>query len=151
MDLSAIKVKVKNKKPKRKGRGTGSTLGKTAGRGNKGAGQRAGKKLPYSGFRGGNLPYLRKIPKRGFNSPTKREYQIVNLRDIDESLKGVKEVTPKDLKQANLIKDEKKPVKILANIKSDLSIKATFKADRFSAKAKQIIEAAGGSVECLKP
>ena len=70
-------LKVKNKKSKRVGRGPGSGRGMTSGRGDKGAGQRSGKTLPYAGFNGGNVPYFRKIPKRGFTSCNRKEYQIV--------------------------------------------------------------------------
>lgn len=150
MDLAKIIIKNKNKKPKRLGRGTGSGTGKTAGRGNKGAGQRSGKKLPYIGFSGGNIPYLRKIPKRGFHSPVRKEFQIVNLKDINKRLKNENEVNPQNLKSANLVKDENKPIKILADIKENLSIKATFKADKFSLRAKKLIEDSGGKTECLK-
>ena len=150
MQITNIKVRVKNKKPKRKGRGTGSGLGKTSGRGHKGAGKRAGKKLPYAGFRGGNVPYFRKIPKRGFTSPNATIYQIVNLADIQERLKDSKDINPKILQEANLIKDENKPVKILANIKEEFKVKALFKIDKFSSKARELIEAAGGTAECLK-
>lgn len=150
MELSKLKNKVKNKKSTRLGRGTGSGSGKTSGRGHKGAGQRSGKKLPYAGFRGGNIPYFRKIPKRGFTSPNPVVYQIVNLADIQSKLKNAKEIDPKTLKEANLIKDDNKPVKILAGIKEDLKIKFTFKADKFSSRAQELIEAAGGKIECLK-
>jgi len=151
MDLSNIKVKIKNKKPKRLGRGTGSTTGKTAGRGNKGAGSRRGKTLPYAGFRGGNLPYYRVIPKRGFTAINKKEYQIVNLSDIQDKVKKCDEVNPDVLKKANLIKSEKKSVKILSNINAKTPLfKAVFKADGFSARAKELIETAGGKAECLK-
>jgi len=150
MDLSTIRVKTKNKKPKRLGRGTGSTTGKTAGRGHKGAGQRKGKCLPYAGFRGGNLPYFRIIPKRGFNPHRKKEYQIVNLGQIQEKIKKAEEITPELLKEKNLIKDIKKPIKVLSKKEGDFTIKANFKADKFSVKAREIIEAAGGKVECLK-
>ena len=150
MQITDLKVRVKNKKPKRKGRGTGSGLGKTAGRGHKGAGQRAGKKLPYAGFRGGNVPYFRKIPKRGFTSPNATIYQIVNLVDIQDRLKDAKEINPKALKDVNLIKDENKPIKILANVKDDFKVKSVFKVDKFSSKARELIEAAGGTAECLK-
>lgn len=149
MDLSNIKVKVKNKKPKRLGRGPGSGSGKTSGRGHKGAGQRSGKKLPYAGFRGGNLPLGRVIPKRGFTPPRKDEYQVVNLIDIQKKAKKETVIDPKVLKKLNLIKDEKKPVKVLAKIEGNFDNKLTFKANKFSSKAKELIEAAGGSVECL--
>ncbi len=149
MDLSGIKVKVKNKKPKRLGRGAGSGTGKTAGRGHKGAGQRSGKKLPYAGFRGGNLPLGRVIPKRGFNPPRKKEYQVVNLIDIQKKVKKESLIDIKVLKKLNLIKDEKKLVKILAKREGDFNKKLEFKADKFSSKAKELIETAGGSIECL--
>jgi large subunit ribosomal protein L15 len=103
MDLSSLRPKVKNKKPKRLGRGVGSGCGKTAGRGHKGAGQRAGKKSPYEGFAGGNIPYLRRIPKRGFNPPRKKEYQIVNLEDVQRKIKDVEVIDPVVLKKVNLI------------------------------------------------
>tara|TARA_B100000315_G_scaffold253297_1_gene291813 strand:- start:1089 stop:1544 length:456 start_codon:yes stop_codon:yes gene_type:complete len=149
MDLSNIKVRVKNKKPKRLGRGTGSGTGKTAGRGHKGAGQRAGKKLPYAGFRGGNLPLARVLPKRGFTPPRKTEYQEVNLDAIQKRAAKQEVINPEILKKLNLIKDEKKPVKILAKIQKKFDKKLTFKVDKFSAKAKELIEAAGGNIECL--
>lgn len=147
MDLSKLKVKIKNKKSKRLGRGVGSGRGKTSGRGNKGAGQRSGKTLPYAGFRGGNLAYLRRIPKRGFNSPNRTDYQIVNLKDIEKNIKNIEEIDQKVLRGANLIKDDKKPVKILAGLQDKFTLKANFKADKFSSRAKELIEAAGGKVE----
>jgi large subunit ribosomal protein L15 len=151
MDLSGIAVKEKNKKSKRVGRGTGSGRGKTSGRGANGAGQRSGKKLPYAGFCGGNIPYFRKIPKRGFTPPRKNVYQIVNLSDIAKKIKkSATEVTPQVLSQAQLIEDESVMVKILAKGAEKFSLKATFKADKFSQKAKEIIENAGGKIECLK-
>lgn len=144
MDISKIKVKDKTKTSKRLGRGSGSGWGGTSGRGNKGAGQRSGKKLPYVGFNGGNIPFFRKIPKRGFNPINKKDYQIVNLQDILGKIEGEKEIDPQILKRLNLIKNDKKPVKILGNIKGDLSLKAVFKADKFSIRAKELIEQAGG-------
>ena len=149
MDLSRIRVKTRNKKPKRLGRGTGSTTGKTAGRGHKGAGQRKGKCLPYEGFRGGNLPYLRIIPKRGFTPHRKKEYQVVNLGDIQKKIKKGEEINPDILKGKNLIKDTKKPVKVLAGIEGEFALCAIFKADKFSSKARELIEKAGGKIECL--
>jgi large subunit ribosomal protein L15 len=150
MDLSKIKVRIKNRKIRRVGRGTGSGRGKTSGRGNKGTGQRGGKKLPYIGFNGGNIPYARKIPKRGFNSPYENNIQIVNLESIQQKLKDNTEITPEVLRGANLVKDVNKPIKILADLKGEFILKATFKADSFSNKAKQMIEKVGGKVEYLK-
>ncbi|MFA5007751.1 MAG: 50S ribosomal protein L15 [Candidatus Omnitrophota bacterium] len=150
MDLSKINVKTKKKVGKRLGRGTGSGWGKTASRGNKGAGSRSGSVWPYVGFNGGNIPYARKMPKRGFNIYAKELFQVVNLRDIQEKIKNAKEIDPQALKSAKLIKDADAPVKILADIKEKLAIKAVFKADKFSGKAKKIIEEAGGEAQCLK-
>jgi len=149
MDLSKLTPSYKRKSPLRKGRGTGSGLGKTAGRGNKGAGQRAGKKTPYIGFRGGNLPFTRRIPKRGFNSYVPIETQIVNLESLSVRFKDQSVIDPEALKKANLIKDAGKPIKVLAKVKSTYNIKNVIKADKFSAKAKELIEKAGGKAEIL--
>jgi large subunit ribosomal protein L15 len=147
MDISKIQVRERYKTPKRGGRGPGSGLGKTAGRGHKGAGQRSGKKLPYTGFRGGNLPFARKIPKRGFNAFSPKVYQLVNLSTIARKLADTAQIDPAVLKKANLIKDEKKPVKILARIPKEFSLKLTITADAFSKAAKKIIEENGGKTE----
>lgn len=149
MELVKLVVRTKRKTTKRLGRGSGSGWGKTAGRGNKGAGSRSGKVLPYVGFNGGNIPFLRKIPKRGFTSHFE-VYQVTNLGDIARRIKDAKEIDPAVLLAARLIKDEKKPIKILAHTKDEFTLKATFKADSFSAKAKALIEKAGGKIECLK-
>ncbi|MDD5194505.1 MAG: 50S ribosomal protein L15 [Candidatus Omnitrophica bacterium] len=149
MDLSKLTSKL-TKTPKRMGRGTGSGWGKTAGRGNKGAGSRSGKKLPYIGFNGGNIPLIRKLPKRGFNVYKPTEYQIVNLQDIQEHLTGISEIGPKALKEAKLIRSEDKPLKVLATLKGTFSLKARFMADKFSQSAKKAIEGAGGAIEYLK-
>ncbi|MBU1112694.1 MAG: 50S ribosomal protein L15 [Candidatus Omnitrophica bacterium] len=149
MNLSDLRVKVKNKKPHRLGRGTGSGSGKTSGRGHKGAGQRKGKVLPYIGFRGGNLPFARTLPKRGFTALRPKEYQLVNLCDIQKRAGSVEEITPEVLEKLNLIKDNDRPVKILAKFGNEFKKKAKIKADAFSAKAKELIESQGGVAECL--
>lgn len=148
MNLSNLRPRVKTKRVKRVGRGPGSGHGKTSGRGYNGAGQRVGTKF-YVGFEGGDLPFFRRIPKRGFNSFRKEEYQIVNLKDIERKLKGKEEVTPEDLKEVNLIKSLKKPVKILAQGKEQFGMKIVVKAHKFSRKAKETIEGLGGRIECL--
>ncbi len=150
MDLSGIKPVTKNKKAKRRGRGTGSGLGKTSGRGHKGAGQRKGKKLPYAGFAGGNLPFFRQMPKRGFRRPNPKVYQIVNLNKIQEKVKSNIELTPKLMAEFGLIKDKSKPIKILAETNSKFNLKLKVRADKVSKKAKEIIESLGGSCECLR-
>lgn len=149
MNLSQLTVSVKNKKVQRVGRGTGSGMGKTSTRGHKGAGQRKGKKLPYIGFRGGNIPYVRKIPKRGFTSVNAKTYQIVNLKEIVEKLSKEKEINPNILKTYNMIKDENKPVKILAKKGENFTLSVNFTASKFSANARRIIEEAGGRITNL--
>ncbi|MBN2484106.1 MAG: 50S ribosomal protein L15 [Candidatus Omnitrophica bacterium] len=150
MNLSQIRIARKKKKNKRVGRGTGSGHGKTSGRGHKGSGQRVGTKF-YVGAIGGNVPFFRKIPKRGFTSVNPMEYQIVNLESVKKKMKDAPQINPQTLKKAQLISDEKMPVKILGRIKGDFKTKATFSAHRFSKKAEELIKNAGGSVECLKP
>ena len=150
MNLSQIRTVSKRKKAKRVGRGVGTGRGKTSGRGHKGAGQRKGR-MHYIGFQGGNVPYLRKIPKKGFTPKRRLEFQIVNLGEIAKKMKGKKEIDPQSLKEALLIKDAKRPVKILAKLKGDFSASCVFKAHEFSRNAKEIIEKAGGKVECLVP
>ena len=149
MDLASLRVRIKNKRSKRLGRGVGSTLGKTSGRGHKGAGQRKGKVLPYAGFRGGNLPLARVLPKRGFNPVRKIECQIVNLGDIPKSIKSNEEITPEVLEKFKLIKSAKRRVKILAGSGEDFSLKLNLKVDKFSSKAKELVESKGGSIKCL--
>ncbi|MFH1771379.1 MAG: 50S ribosomal protein L15 [Candidatus Omnitrophota bacterium] len=151
MEKIQISKSFKFKKVKRVGRGTGSGRGKTSSRGNKGAGQRAGKKLPYAGFCGGNLPLFRRIPKRGFNPCNRKDFSIVNLKDINLKLASAKEVNPQVLLDAGLIKTLKKPVKILASVKGEFGVRAVFKVDKMSLKAKEIIEGSGGKVEQLSP
>lgn len=149
MHIGELKQRVIRKTTKRLGRGSGSGWGKTAGRGNKGAGSRSGKVTPYIGLRGGNLPFFRRIPKRGFSAFRPVEFQIVNLCDIQERAGSAGEINGKLLVDLNLIKDADRPIKILAKNGDKLSLKATFTADKFSAKAKELIEKNGGKVEVL--
>jgi large subunit ribosomal protein L15 len=149
MHIGQLKPRVKRKDTKRLGRGSGSGWGKTAGRGNKGAGSRSGKVTPYIGIRGGNLPFFRRIPKRGFNAFRPVEYQIVNLGDIQERAGSLQAINGQALVDIHLIKDADRPIKILAKNGLKLSLKATFTADKFSAKAKELIEKIGGKAEVL--
>ena len=148
MNLSRVRARVKPKKNKRVGRGTGSGHGKTSGRGHKGSGQRTGSKT-YVGFQGGNVPLLRKIPKRGFTPHRTRAYQLVNLRDIVKVLSKAKEIDPQSLRDAGLIRDARGPVKILGHCPGEYTVPATVKAHKFSHSARTLIEKAGGKVECL--
>lgn len=133
------------KTSKRKGKGKGSGLGKTAGRGHKGAGQRSGnKRRPW--YEGGQMPLARRLPKRGFtNHIFKKEFQVINLRDLTD-LK-VKNIDPKVLMSKGKIKTLSKQIKILGigEIKSPLNLKA----HAFSQSAREKIEKAGGTVEEL--
>ncbi len=128
---------------KRVGRGPGSGLGKTAGRGQKGQGARAGGNVSIH-FEGGQMPLHRRIPKRGFKSMNRVEYQVVNLRDL-EPFEG--RVTVETLKGAGLIGNSRRPVKVLGQ--GDVTKALSVEAHAFSKSAKQKIEAAGGSVAVL--
>ena len=129
---------------KRVGRGHGSGLGKSAGRGDKGAGQRSGFKR-RAWFEGGQMPLARRLPMRGFHNLFKKDFQIVNINRI-EAL-GLKEVNAQILKEKGLIRSALKPVKILGN--GDLNKKVHITATVFSKSAKQKIEEAGGTAKEL--
>jgi len=132
------------KKPKRVGRGVGSGHGKTSCRGHKGQKARSGGKTK-PGFEGGQMPLMRRLPKRGFKNIFGKEYAIVNLKDLNR-LETV--VTPEILLESGFIKDIKDGVKILGEgkIKKPLTVKA----HAFSSSAKDKILQAGGSVEILQ-
>jgi large subunit ribosomal protein L15 len=136
------------KKRTRVGRGISAGKGKTAGRGTKGQGARAGGgKGPY--FEGGQLPLARRLPfKRGFTNIFRTEYQEVNVDDLAARFDAGDEVTPATLAARRLVRDADKPVVILG--RGELDKKLTVKAHRFSKSAQQKIEAAGGSVEQLE-
>jgi len=126
------------------GRGSSSGHGKTSTRGSKGQTSRAGRHF-YLGFEGGQSPLVRKMPKRGFNSVFKKEYQIVNL----ESLAKIKEtvINPELLLAKGLIKDKGKLVKILGDgcVKNPITVQA----HSFSKKASEEIKKAGGVAEVI--
>lgn len=150
MDLSSLKPAAgATKARKRVGRGTGSGLGNSSTRGTKGAKSRSGYSKKF-GFEGGQNPLQRRLPKVGFNSPNRREYDIVSLSDLSllAEKKGLTEITPEELIAAGLVKKSSTaPVKILAN--GELSQKLTVRAHAFSAAAKEAIEKAGGVAEVL--
>lgn len=133
------------KKRKRVGRGPGSGHGKTATRGMKGQKSITGFSQK-KGFEGGQMPLHRRIPKRGFNNIFKKEWQIVNLKDMVKL--RVKEITPEILEEAGLIKDKNGLVKILGEgeVRKTISVKA----HGFSKNAKEKIEKAGGKVVILQ-
>ena len=135
------------KKRKRVGRGIAAGQGKTAGRGTKGQGARSGGgKGVY--FEGGQLPLARRLPyKRGFTNINKVYYKPVNLKSLAEfDFEGVA-VTPEVMSAIGLLKKPTDPVVVLGD--GDLNVALTVKAHRFSASAKEKIEAAGGTIEVL--
>ena len=130
---------------KRLGRGSGSGLGKTSGKGHKGAKARSGGgKRP--GFEGGQMPLYRRVPKRGFNNVFGTEYAEVNVERLEAFEDGAT-VTIDMLLDAGIIKKTLDGVKILGN--GDLTKKLTVQAQKFTAGAKEKIEAAGGKAEVI--
>ena len=119
-------------------------MGKSAGRGDKGAGQRSGFKR-RAWFEGGQMPLARRLPMRGFHNLFKKDFQIVNINRI-EAL-GLKEVNAQILKENGLIRSALKPVKILGN--GDMKSKIDITATVFSKSAKEKIEKAGGTATVL--
>ncbi len=150
--IHEITAKVgKHKARKRIGRGPGSGTGKTAGRGENGAGSRAGfGGSIHPAYEGGQTPYFRRIPKRGFsNARFRKHFEIINLKAIDERFgKEGSDVNPETLVAVGLIRDIKLPVKILGE--GELSKKLSVCAHRFSESARQKIESAGGTVTVLE-
>ena len=138
----------KYKARKRIGRGRGSGVGKTSGRGHKGAGSRSG----YSrrpGFEGGQMQYFRRIPKRGFsNADFKIVYSIVNIASLQERFEKGDTVDVAALVEKGLVRNFKNPVKILGQ--GELSIALTITADKVSTSAQKKIEDAGGSVTIIE-
>jgi large subunit ribosomal protein L15 len=132
-----------NTKKKRLGRGPGSGLGKTAARGGKGQTARKGGGI-RAGFEGGQTPLYRRLPKRGFTSPFRVEYNVVNLSALDKLDAGTK-VTPELLRDKGLLRNPANPVKVLG--KGELKKKLMVAVHKVSATAKSAIEKAGGSVE----
>ena len=141
--LKPSKGSIKNKK--RIGRGNGSGLGKTSGRGHKGAGQRSGNKR-RAWFEGGQMPLARRLPRRGFTNIFKEEIQIVNLSDLNRIEKN-SEIDPVVLQENGMIRSSLKPVKILGQ--GDIDKKLNVTASAFSASAKNKIEKAGGTATIL--
>ena len=131
---------------KRIGRGPGSGTGKTAGRGHKGQKSRSGYSRRY-GFEGGQMPLVRRIPKRGFTNIFRVEFQVVNLRDLDRVFSEGATVSVEALVEKGLVRGGKRPVKVLGD--GELTKKLTVQVHKFSASAKAGIEKAGGSCEVV--
>ena len=149
MDLSTVHVGVhKLKKKRRVGRGTGSGHGKTSTRGSKGQWSRAGAKRPHPLSEGGQMPLIRRIPKRGFSRNTWRKtFAVVNVADLDLCFEAGATVDPEALRQAGLAKGRIDGVRILGN--GELSKKLSVRAHYFSKSARSKIEAQGGTVEII--
>ena len=143
MKLSELSpAKGSKRSRKRIGRGPGSGTGKTAGRGHKGQRSRSG----YSqrlGFEGGQMPLIRRVPKRGFTNIFRTRYQVVNLSSLGE-LSG--EVTPEILVEKGLVRPGH-PIKVLGD--GEVNAKLSVRAHKFSASARAKIESAGGTCEVL--
>jgi large subunit ribosomal protein L15 len=150
MKLHELKPQAGSKKQAiRVGRGTAARRGKTAGRGTKGQGARAGKPVRQYN-QGGNLPFFRRLPFRrgeGFTPLNRVEYNEVNLDQLAKFPSGA-EVTPSSLAEANLLRNPAKPVAILG--RGEVNKKLKLNVHRITAGARTKIEAAGGTVELIK-
>jgi len=127
------------KRKKRVGRGPGSGLGTYSGRGVKGENSRSGGGVS-PGFEGGQTPFIKRIPKKGFNRKKSQGYSVVNIRELNRFKKGA-EVTIEKLREEGLVKG-KGPVKILGD--GEIDFKLTVHAHKFSKVAREKIEGAGG-------
>ena len=147
MDLSNLKpAKGSTQSKKRIGRGEGSGKGGTATKGHKGQKSRAGASIP-AWFEGGQMPLQRRLPKRGFKNPFRREYEIVNVGDLARIESD--EITLEALHAHRLIDLGKgRPVKVLGN--GEIGRKLSIQAHAVSDGARAKIEAAGGSIEILE-
>ena len=146
MNLSNIRRPRKaNEGRKRVGRGMGSGMGKTSTRGHKGQGSRSGSRL-MRGFEGGQMPLHRRLPKRGFTNIFRVEYAVVNLEKLAEL--GETSITPEILHKAGLVKDRRKPIKVLGD--GELKSAITVQAHKFSKSAQEKIAKAGGKAEVIQ-
>jgi large subunit ribosomal protein L15 len=135
-----------NKSRKRVGRGLGSGHGKTAGRGHKGQGSRSGSSSKR-GFEGGQMPMMRRIPKRGFNNKFAETVAIVNLADLEECFSNGEEVTVETLQAKRIAKGRYDQLKVLGDGTLTKKLKVT--AHKFSKSALEKIASAGGEAVVL--
>jgi large subunit ribosomal protein L15 len=136
----------KHKRRKRVGRGTGSGHGKTSGRGHKGQRSRSGYSV-HPTFEGGQMPLVRRIPKRGFHNRWAPTVAIVNLHDLESHFDDGAEVNPQTLKAHKLAKGRYDLLKVLAD--GELTKRLRVYAHKFSRQAMEKIEKAGGEVVVL--
>jgi large subunit ribosomal protein L15 len=128
------------------GRGRGSGLGTTAGRGGKGQTARTGSSIP-AWFEGGQMPLIRRLPKRGFTNIFKKEYTIINVKTLERFEAG-REITPELLISSGLIRSRNNGLKVLGT--GSLTKALIVHAHKFSQSATAKIEAAGGKVQVIK-
>ena len=146
MNLFDIKsIPFPRKRKKRVGRGRGSGMGKTSCRGGKGATARSGNETSIQ-FEGGQTPLYRRLPKRGFNNIFKKEYSIVNVKDIAQFDNGT-HVNPEKLMEVGLVKKVLDGVKVLGD--GEITKPLTVSAHKFSKVAIEKIQAAGGEIKVL--
>jgi len=137
----------RSKSKKRLGQGIGSGTGKTAGKGHKGQKARSGGGV-RPGFEGGQMPMMRRIPKKGFNNARfAKEFQIVNVESLSSRFEAGVTVGFSEMYAARLVQKDNIPVKVLAS--GDIDKALTVQAQAFSAQAKAKIEAAGGKAEVI--
>ena len=147
MNLSDIHRGIKkHKKRLRIGRGLGSGRGKTAGRGHKGQGQLAGW-TAHPAFEGGQMPLVRRVPKRGFHNRWAKTVKAINVGDLESWFDNGAEVTIESLKAAGKVKGRFDLFKVLGN--GELKKKLKISAHRFSSSALEKIKAAGGEAVVL--
>ena len=147
MNLSNLKPSQGSKHSKKRvGRGHGSGQGTQAGRGHKGAQSRSGYSFKR-GFEGGQMPLHRRVPKRGFHNPFRVEYAVVNLDSLAAKFDAGTVVTPELLREHGMVAGGKAPIKILA--RGDITKKLTVRAHKFSGKASEKLQAAGGNAELI--
>ncbi|MFH1264615.1 MAG: 50S ribosomal protein L15 [Planctomycetota bacterium] len=147
MNLNDVHRKIhKHKSRKRLGRGPGSGQGKTSGRGSKGQRSRAGWSV-HPTFEGGQMPLVRRIPKRGFNNRWALSVAVVNVGDLEERFQSGDDVNSETLKAKSLAKGRFDVLKILGD--GPLTKKLKVAAHRFSKSAREKIEQAGGEVVVL--
>ena len=147
LKLNNIVDKSSLKKAKRVGRGIGSGKGKASGAGHKGQKSRSG--VSIKGFEGGQMPLHRRLPKRGFKNPFRKEFSIINFTDIEKAIKSkkinpAKEISKEELLKAGLIRKKSLGIKLLAN--GELSHKITIKVNKASKKATDSISKIKGNL-----
>ncbi len=146
MKLHSLTSSSPRKARKRVGRGTGNNWGRTCGRGEKGQMSRSGAvRRPY--FEGGQIPFFRRIPKKGFNNPNHKVYALINVGQLDKLFTAGDSIDFESLRAKGLVGKLGAGLKILGD--GEVTTSFTITATRFSATAKEKIEAAGGTCETI--